>query len=331
MGIGTTNPTSRLDVNGNVKIDSALIVKDSVRINKSLRVDQDVRMLGLTKLNETNVLMDFTVQGLSKFNGELKANSDFVAQGLAKFNSEVKFTNLETLSNYNDKYVVFTNSNGKVQKESYDVLKADFVNAVYANKDCPAGDISLPNWTSGVNKLYVPCPQVNVGINTTSPRVRLDVIGTGYLSKISLGIADPMLIQSHYFHLKAPSNFPSQQNTTIFLIENHQRELFQISNDGKVRAREVIVDTQSPWPDYVFEPHYQLKTLPELHTFIQENKHLPNVPSAKEMDAEGINIGEMNKILLEKIEELTIYLVQQDARMQQLEAEVQTLKKISYE
>jgi hypothetical protein len=81
---------------------------------------------------------------------------------------------------------------------------------------------------------------------------------------------------------------------------------------GKIHAEEVRVDLNVPGPDYVFEQDYQLKSLPAIQAFIKENKHLPEVPSAKEMEEKGINLSEMNMLLLKKVEELTLHLIKQD-------------------
>jgi hypothetical protein len=85
---------------------------------------------------------------------------------------------------------------------------------------------------------------------------------------------------------------------------------------GIVRATEIKVEAQTA--DFVFESDYQLRPLEEVETFIQENKHLPDVPSAAQMDANGVNLAEMNKLLLMKVEELTLYVIQQQKQIDQL-------------
>jgi hypothetical protein len=67
----------------------------------------------------------------------------------------------------------------------------------------------------------------------------------------------------------------------------------------------------SGWADYVFAEDYTLKPLEELSSFIKTNKHLPNIPTAKEVEINGIELGEMNAKLLEKVEELSLYIIQQ--------------------
>jgi hypothetical protein len=79
--------------------------------------------------------------------------------------------------------------------------------------------------------------------------------------------------------------------------------------NGTIRAKEIKVEAAN-WPDYVFTDDYQLKNLSEVAKFIETNKHLPDVPAVSTVDKEGINLGEMNKILLQKVEELTLYVIQ---------------------
>jgi hypothetical protein len=82
----------------------------------------------------------------------------------------------------------------------------------------------------------------------------------------------------------------------------------KLAVNGKVNCKEVEV-TLSGWSDYVFNNDYQLKPLSEVEQFIKENKHLPDVPSEKEVINNGNNLGKMDAILLQKIEELTLYMI----------------------
>ncbi|WP_420318810.1 hypothetical protein [Ekhidna sp.] len=97
---------------------------------------------------------------------------------------------------------------------------------------------------------------------------------------------------------------------------------------GTVHAEEVKVDLSVPGPDYVFEPTYNLRTLEETEAYIQSNKHLPEIPSAKEMEASGVQLGEMNMLLLKKIEELTLYVIELKKGQAKLEEENKKLKKL---
>ena len=102
---------------------------------------------------------------------------------------------------------------------------------------------------------------------------------------------------------------------------------YKLAVAGKAIAEEVTVKLQSSWPDYVFEPTYDLKQLAEIETYIKENKHLPEVPSAKEMEANGVQLGEMNMLLLKKIEELTLYVIELKKRDEAQQKEIEELRK----
>jgi hypothetical protein len=91
---------------------------------------------------------------------------------------------------------------------------------------------------------------------------------------------------------------------------------------GIVHAQEVRVDTSVPGPDYVFDSNYNLPTVEQVKAFIEENHHLPEVPSAKEMEADGILVGAMNLLLLKKIEELTLYVIDLKTELDEMKKKV---------
>ena len=96
--------------------------------------------------------------------------------------------------------------------------------------------------------------------------------------------------------------------------------------EGSIGAREIKVEATG-WSDFVFEKDYDLRTLAEVEKHITEHGHLPEIPSEAEVTENGINLGEMNAKLLQKIEELTLYLIEQNKRMNQLEAKNAELEK----
>ena len=86
---------------------------------------------------------------------------------------------------------------------------------------------------------------------------------------------------------------------------------------GTIRAREIIVETAGA--DFVFEDDYKLRPLSEVESFVQKNKHLPEIKSAQEMQTNGVSVSELQTQLLQKIEELTLYIIQQEKRIKALE------------
>lgn len=101
---------------------------------------------------------------------------------------------------------------------------------------------------------------------------------------------------------------------------------YRLAVEGKIGARSIQVKAGS-WADFVFEENYDLQKLEEVEAFIKDNKHLPNVPSETEVMEEGLNLGEMDAILLRKIEELTLYVIEMKKRDEVLSQENAALKK----
>jgi len=101
---------------------------------------------------------------------------------------------------------------------------------------------------------------------------------------------------------------------------------YKVSINGSVKAKELVIETIG-WPDYVFEKDHSLLPLNDVAQFIQQHKHLPNIPSAAEIETNGLGVGEMQKKMMEKIEELTLYLIQQQKTIEELQENVAELKK----
>ena len=97
-----------------------------------------------------------------------------------------------------------------------------------------------------------------------------------------------------------------------------------------ILTEEVRVMLQTSWADYVFEENYNLPSLNEVERYIEENGHLPNTPSAKEVKESGIELGEMAKVQQEKIEELTLYTIQQQKQLEKQQKEIEDLKALVY-
>jgi hypothetical protein len=103
---------------------------------------------------------------------------------------------------------------------------------------------------------------------------------------------------------------------------------------GTIRATEIKVEAQTA--DFVFDENYSLRSLDEVEDFIKTNGHLPSIPSAESMEKNGVNLAEMNKLLLQKIEELTLYAIEQEGKLKEkdrvvedLRSEIKELKEIN--
>lgn len=101
---------------------------------------------------------------------------------------------------------------------------------------------------------------------------------------------------------------------------------YKLAVNGSVIATSVTVKLYPNWPDYVFKKDYRLPSLTEVKTYIDKNQHLPEIPSAAEIAKDGLNLGDMNKLLMKKVEELTLYLIEKDNENKDLQKQVSDLR-----
>ena len=131
-------------------------------------------------------------------------------------------------------------------------------------------------------------------------------------SKVSLGIAgSPKLFVDSSGNVGVGTTSPSEK---LSVSGN-------IKANGNIIVRKVIV-TQSGWPDYVFTKDYKLRSLNSLESYIIQNKHLPGIPSTKEVEEKGISVGDNQALLLKKVEELTLYIIAQQKQIDELRKQI---------
>jgi hypothetical protein len=133
--------------------------------------------------------------------------------------------------------------------------------------------------------------------NTGTPDIRLLIDSTGH---VGIGVDEP------YFARGNNSDY-------------------KLSVAGKIHAQEVVVDN-SNWADYVFDDNYRNAPLSEVEEHIKAHGHLPGVPAAKEVQEKGVNVGQMQAVLLAKVEELTLHMIEQEKRIERLERENASLR-----
>lgn len=114
---------------------------------------------------------------------------------------------------------------------------------------------------------------------------------------------------------------------TIGIVVNSTTEMARFHENGldikgTILANEVRIETGWQWPDYVFDKDYELPTLEEVANHIEEHKHLPGIPSEKEVKENGIDLSEMTTKMMQKIEELTLYVIKQDKKIKELEKQI---------
>ncbi len=185
----------------------------------------------------------------------------------------------------------------------------------------------------GINRMTIDGQTGNVGIGTTAPEEKLHVLGDALIEQTngrSIKIDGYHGIetsgQTHWLHLNRYSddNVAIGYNSTanVYLVQGGGNVGIgttapdsKLTVKGKIHAEEVKIDLSVPAPDYVFTKDYELLTLNEVQQHIAEKGHLPNIPSAKELETHGVELGVMNMKLLEKIEELMLYTIAQEEKI----------------
>jgi hypothetical protein len=247
--------------------------------------------------------------------------------------------------------IFFTNLYGK-HTNGNDTEKTNYK---ISNILTPNGWVLDTNWWGGINyktqgsiklkslwgTLYI-ANTGNTGINTEDPQHTLDVRGDFKVTS-----------DNNYFFYNGAGDLSLKYNingqggramvhgssNTLFLNYNNDftggtkiGNTFLIKGDnaslqGKFEAKEIKV-TLTPTADFVFEESYDLPKLEEVEKHIKEKKHLPEIASAKQMEKEGVNVGEFQIKLLQKIEELTLYAIEQNKTSKEQNKAIQDQNKI---
>jgi hypothetical protein len=169
---------------------------------------------------------------------------------------------------------------------------------------------TLSDWASKTTMLLNGQDYSTIGFHDSGSRVDFIRVGNGTIELgYDGGFGAP--------NIKFPGGIWSSAGNVGIGVSSPTEKL---SVNGTVKAREIRVDGQGA-PDYVFEETYHKLSLAEVEKYVRLNKHLPEVPSAKELERDGMAVGEMNKLLLKKIEELTLHLIEHERKMNE-QAEV---------
>jgi hypothetical protein len=197
---------------------------------------------------------------------------------------------------------------------------------------------TLEGYNGAAHDLFTVLKNGNVGICTTNPQKQLDVNGT-------IGIFGSGLDGSNYQRtviysdvdnglyfdapIKAdgtylPINFAWRGGSPMASFKKLSNSV-QFDVNGTIHAKEVKVDLNN-WSDFVFSPTYKLPSLSEVEKYVKANNHLPEIPSAKEVQQNGVSVGEMQNKLLQKVEELTLYVIELKKENEQLKFEMEKLK-----
>jgi hypothetical protein len=202
--------------------------------------------------------------------------------------------------------------------------------------------LSLGNW--GSPQTTTPSFAFNTSDNGTS---FLDIHATRWGSSVTFSRSDPsnnsynlMSVYGYngagatlalYNSSNAQGLLLNAQGTTYFTggavaIGTTNPGTSQLAVQGTIETSKVVVTATSPFPDFVFDPGYRLPSLDSLDNYIRTNRHLPEMPTADSVDKIGLDLGNSQIVLVKKIEELTLYLIEQDKEMKLLKEKIGQLE-----
>ena len=360
VGIGTITPTALFHTNGSVRFENipttttnTYVLTTDINGNVSRQLSSS---FGTTIVNNCNTTNFILKKGVSDFTcSQIFDNGIGVGIGtvnpstLFHTNGTLRFENLaDAVSPFK---ILGTDNTGNVFEYDPSALSGTGVN----DYDWLKPDGTFP--TSINDNVYT---NGNVGINVVNPTANLNTNGTLKFENLADAVSpfkilgtdntgnvfeyDPSALSgtgvNDYDWLKPDGTFPTSINDNVYTngkvgintnifpsqVGNVDVSSYSLFARGGILTEEVRIALNSEWADYVFDKEYKLESLTNVEKFILENKHLKNVPSAKEVEKEGIELGEMNKILLLKIEELTLYLIEINKKLESQNAEIQRLK-----
>lgn len=312
VGLGTTSPTTKLQVCGDVKVDSSLTVKEDVEAQKDLKVDGDVYLGGqLFFTSPVTTSTTFDKIGVIESNGEFRG---VTRAGL-------------TAALYQETCIPFTDGTNT------------YFNAP-AWQSFGGPNINDPKLITGID-----CP-ARVGIGIANPATVFDVAGTGHFTQyvaigtVATGDAQLTVRTSTPSQYGLNVQMPFQQTQEYGILatvksnnikaiavdrEDTGEDVFRVYGNGAVEAKSLRLSLNI-WSDHVFSEEHDLLTIEELDKYIKAENHLPGVPTEKEVKENGIDVGTNDAILLEKIEETYLYLIQLNNELKKLKEENEELK-----
>jgi hypothetical protein len=324
VGIGTATPAYKLDVAGTINATSILVNGAPISGGASQWLTNGTAInyptgnvsIGSTPINSTG-LFQLNYSANAGFSGALIKNSN---------GGNVSYAEL-TMYNDIDKFgqLFFTGSN----YSAHPAIKpnaAGILSVGSGGISFLAGDVAAPITfgTSNINRMIID-PVGNVGIGTATPNAayKLDVAGTINATSILVNGAPISGGTASQWATNGSNISYATGNVGIGTTSPNQK----LTVNGTIYGKEVKVDLAVPGPDYVFEKEYDLMSLEDTKAYIDANKHLPEVPSAKEMEKNGVQLGEMNMLLLKKVEELTLYSIEQNKKLNEQQELIQGLIK----
>jgi hypothetical protein len=340
VGIGLTNPTNKLEVNGTFRsggigtFASDLNVLGNANVTGLLKLQQTTGTPGTgIVMGSESAVLQMTTYGQGYFSG---GGSGYGVNNIimGDYNPTTTSTDSRLILGYdrypNNQATVAYMRNGNNQ--GIYISQNGFIGF---NQRISYDGTPTPTSITGPDFSMAGRFKFNGTVGSTSM-----IVGADYATY--LGQTEPTLPAGYKLSVNGKSEFKDQvdflantkvngfvQIGTAISATNPTPAGYKLYVEQGILTEKVKValKSTSDWADYVFEPNYKLRPLQDVEAYISANKHLPDVPSAQEMVNGGLDVAKSDALLLQKIEELTLYMIEQNKKIEALQTELTELKK----
>lgn len=324
FGIGTNSPQAKLDVNGSMKVSGELLSPQGIKFGSSAGIFYD-NVNGLSMLSYGRPSTGLRAipcavppsSWVNMFGGILQVYGTEPNCGLLNFQTWTGGSSIDASIEGNV-------GTGRL------LLNYFCGNSTYINTGTNGGDVVMTAYATG---------KVGIGMEAQTEKLEIGngnilVKGPGNFNATENEAFVFLGDRNHYIKTKRGTGVTINTygaGTGIFLQEGtgnvgigtdltSNTRGYKLAVNGYIRAKEVVVETG--WSDFVFAPSYKLMSLENVEKYIARNNHLPDVPSAEDISTNGLKVAEVQTIMMQKIEELTLYIIEQNKKLEELQTKI---------
>ncbi|CAL2075761.1 exported protein of unknown function [Tenacibaculum sp. 190524A02b] len=340
VGIGTRSPSEKLEVNGNLLVnvfdkgsESGIFFRRG--FSATNKYNMSILSYDHNNSGHSDGLSINAYDGVSFTTGSGSRNERMriTQEGNVGIGTDNPSSELEIKSKLNNNAEIHINSSTDGTPSIIRFQDAD-INTWGLLSNYPKVDkFSIYNYQKRENAIVID-KESNVGIGTYDPKEKLEIDGSVIIKNghnLSWGNKYGEGIPTIAANVTSGIHFYPNGSTLGATMQIYKDGKTRFTNNvavlGKLESKEIKV-TKTPTADFVFEADYKLPSLEAIEKHIKEKKHLPEIASAKEMEKNGVNVGNFQIQLLQKIEELTLYTIDQDKEIKALKNENKLLKSL---
>ncbi len=340
VGIGTMEPMAKLHIHADEGEEASLLIEPyewTDKTNAVIKLGNEEHQIA-TDGKHGMMFAVPTNRNFGFLNGKVGIGTNN-PQATLDIEGDIRVSSFATEPGHHK--IIFADENGMLFTDNIPLY--DNMGNHVAEKDIVMNGHWIKHAESDENKgLYI-SQENRIGIGTSTPTAMLDVRSSNEAEIVAFSMQNKSAgfwaVNNTFAYgfgvdKDGIGHITANVNTPVNVINFYSNGKIGIGNaippagtshrlfvEGGITSEEVVVNSltnSKEWPDFVFKKNYELKTLDELKKFIKKEGHLPGVPTAKDIEEKGQNLAKINAVLLEKIEELTLYLMKQQEEIEQL-------------